>query len=120
MLTAGNYGPPPGFNWEWGSQDEPIKDGYGFEENNVQARVEDFVAACMDSFNHTRGNDIMLTMGTDFTYANAFVWCACVMRSCILANVKPVRSMARAPQALEFRGGMACSSIQHMQDLLPC
>ena len=86
--TAGNYGPPPGFNWEWGSQDEPIKDGYGFEENNVQSRVEDFVAACMDSFNHTRGNDIMLTMGTDFTYANAFVWCAfCHVQQQVACNM---------------------------------
>jgi hypothetical protein len=72
--AAGNYGPPPGFNWEWGSQDEPLKDAIGFEENNVQQRVDDFVAACRDAENHTRGNDVMLTMGTDFTYANAFVW----------------------------------------------
>ena len=72
---VGNYGPPTSFNWEWGSTDEPFKDHPGWEEDNVAQRVQLFVSECMKTAASTRGNDIMLTMGTDFTYANAFVWC---------------------------------------------
>ncbi len=43
---------------------------------NVQQRVDEFVKACEDISNVTRGNDIMLPMGTDFTYANAHYWSA--------------------------------------------
>ena len=76
LSPAGNYGPPTGFNWEWGSVDEPFVDHPGWEENNTASRVQQFVVQCMNVAAVTRGNDIMLTMGTDFTYANAFVWCA--------------------------------------------
>ena len=54
--------------------DEPFKDDPGLEEYNVDSRVEDFVAACLALSNVTYGDDIMLTMGTDFTFSNAFVW----------------------------------------------
>ena len=75
-MPAGNYGPPSGFNYEWGSQDEPFTDHPGWEESNVDKLVANFVTQCMSLAAVTRGNDIMLTMGTDFTYANAFLWCA--------------------------------------------
>ena len=77
--VVGNYGPPPGFQWEWGTPEgnaEPFKDDPNLEEYNVDSRIEEFVAACLQLSNVTVGNDIMLTMGTDFTYSNAFVWCA--------------------------------------------
>ena len=73
-MCAGNYGPPSGFNWEWGSLDEPFKDHPGWEESNVARLVQQFVSACQALSAVTRGNDVMLTMGTDFTYANAFIW----------------------------------------------
>ena len=70
--------------FEWGFEgwknDEPIMDCVDCGEYNVQARVDDFVNECNKRFNVSQGNDktnandIMLTMGTDFTYANAFVW----------------------------------------------
>jgi len=72
---AGTYGPPTFFNWDWGSQDAPIQDDVCLDEYNVAARMDDFVKACRELANVTRGNDIMLTMGTDFQYSNAFVWC---------------------------------------------
>lgn len=37
-------------------------------------RVDDFVFQCLSIANVTRGEDIMLTMGTDFEYSNAHVW----------------------------------------------
>ena len=52
-------------------------------ETNVASRVDDFVHAARDLANVTRGNDIMFTMGTDFTYANAITWCP---RSCYLPS----------------------------------
>ena len=73
---AGSYGPPAYFNWDWGSQDTPIQDDVCLDEYNVEQRVHDFVRACQELANVTRGNDVMLTMGTDFQYSNAFVWCA--------------------------------------------
>ena len=77
VTCAGNYGPPPGFQWEWGTPEgnaEPFKDDPNLEEYNVDSRIEEFVEACRKLSNVTYGNDIMLTMGTDFTYSNAFVW----------------------------------------------
>lgn len=71
---SGNYCPPPGFNYDWGSPDPPIMDNPALSDYNVQERVEAFVEACRDYANHTVGNDIMLTMGSDFHYANAHVW----------------------------------------------
>jgi len=49
-------------------------DDPNLEECNVDSRIEEFVEACRKLSNVTYGNDIMLTMGTDFTYSNAFVW----------------------------------------------
>jgi hypothetical protein len=74
-VRAGTYGPPTFFNWDWGSQDAPIQDDVCLDEYNVAARMDDFVKACRELANVTRGTDIMLTMGTDFQYSNAFVWC---------------------------------------------
>jgi alpha-mannosidase len=62
--------------FDWGQPDEPIMDNVCLTEMNVNERVEAFVRACKGLGNITRGDDIMLTMGTDFTYSNAHVWCA--------------------------------------------
>ena len=62
---------------EWGTPEgnaEPFMDDPNLEEHNVDSRIEEFVEACQKLSNVTYGNDIMLTMGTDFTYSNAFVW----------------------------------------------
>ncbi|KAK9842267.1 hypothetical protein WJX81_003590 [Elliptochloris bilobata] len=71
---TGSYGPPAYFNWDWGSQDTPIQDDVCLDEYNVEDRIDDFVRTCRELANVTRGSDIMLTMGTDFQYSNAFVW----------------------------------------------
>ena len=74
-FASGNYGPPAGFWWEWGSSpDPPIADDPALAEYNVEERVELFVQRCRELVNVTRGRDIMLTMGSDFTYSNAHVW----------------------------------------------
>ena len=50
------------------------QDNTCLEEMNVDQRVDAFVLECQKIANETRGNDIMLTMGTDFTYTNAWTW----------------------------------------------
>lgn len=49
--------------------DDPDLEGY-----NVDERVATLVDRAMERFAWTRGNDIMLTMGSDFHYGNAFHW----------------------------------------------
>lgn len=119
-MGAGNYGPPPGFNWDWGQGDPqiqvrlwafrgghhlhtscwhccthdvllsqgihaaqtlvswlerasdlhrglPMQDDPRLHDVNVKDRVDTFVKECDAIFNVTHGDDIMLTMGTDFT-----------------------------------------------------
>jgi len=74
-FASGNYGPPIGFNWEFGPwSDPPIQDDPSMEGYNVQDRVNDFVKRCDAISSVTKGNDIMLTMGSDFHYSNAHSW----------------------------------------------
>ena len=74
-FASGKYGPPPGFWWEWTSTPDPIiADDPDLKEYNVRERVDTFVQRCYDLANVTKGRDIMLTMGSDFHYANAHVW----------------------------------------------
>ena len=51
-----------------------MQDNLCLEEVNVHERIEQFIKACERLANMTYGNDIMLTMGTDFTYSNAWPW----------------------------------------------
>ncbi len=46
------------------------------DENNVAERVDAFVKQVYKLSNVTFGEDIIFTMGSDFTYSNANVWCA--------------------------------------------
>jgi alpha-mannosidase len=73
-FASGNYGPPEGFNFEFGISDTPIQDDPSLRGFNVEERVEAFVAACEALAGMTRGNEIMLTMGSDFHYAAAEGW----------------------------------------------
>ena len=51
-----------------------LQDNPRLTEYNVDSRVEDFVNVIMDQATVTRGDDIMILMGTDFMWANAHVW----------------------------------------------
>ena len=63
----GNYGPPKGFDLDGYLSDEPFVKGVNLDE-----RVSEFIDSIMWQANRTRGNNIMLTMGSDFQYENAF------------------------------------------------
>ena len=71
---GGNYGPPSGFNFDWGSRDEPIEDNKELFTYNLPTRVDQAVARAMKQARMTRGDHIMWTMGSDFNYMNADVW----------------------------------------------
>ncbi len=71
---GGNYGPPPGFDWDVYAQDEPVEDNPALETYNVPARVDAFVAAALKQASMTRGSHIMWTMGMDFNYVSAEPW----------------------------------------------
>ena len=62
----GNYQPPRGFDLDGYLSDEPPVDGI-----NIAERVFDFVKQCVEQAYNTIGNNIMLTMGSDFQYENA-------------------------------------------------
>jgi len=68
------YGPLSGFNFDWGSHDAPMQDDDRLHDYNIQDRVNDFVAKVQEQGQHYRANNIMLSMGSDFEYANANSW----------------------------------------------
>jgi len=70
----GNYGPPTGFDWDVFNSDETIQDDPSLQDYNVKSRVDDFVQAAMTEANMTRGKNIMMTMGSDFQFEDAFTW----------------------------------------------
>ena len=59
----GNYGAPPGFCFDFLCQDEPL---VGDSDKHLMERVTDFVDALKVQSDRTKGNHIMLTMGSDF------------------------------------------------------
>eukprot|EP00591_Stephanopyxis_turris_P017428 CAMPEP_0195539222 /NCGR_PEP_ID=MMETSP0794_2-20130614/49941_1 /TAXON_ID=515487 /ORGANISM="Stephanopyxis turris, Strain CCMP 815" /LENGTH=1047 /DNA_ID=CAMNT_0040673245 /DNA_START=100 /DNA_END=3243 /DNA_ORIENTATION=+ len=62
----GNYGWPSGFCFDINCNDEPIDDGI-----NTPQRISDFIKEVSKVAAMTRGNNIMLTLGSDFNYQNA-------------------------------------------------
>lgn len=71
-FASAQYGPPPGFGFEWGCP--PIADDPALKEYNVDERVEDFVRYARALANVTRGDDVVVTMGSDFNYGQANWW----------------------------------------------
>lgn len=73
-VTYHGYNPPEGFCFDQSCADTPIQDDKNLENNNVDERVEQFVAAIRDQACHYRSGEIMMTMGSDFQYENAHLW----------------------------------------------
>ncbi|KAL6770979.1 hypothetical protein ACKKBF_B33465 [Auxenochlorella protothecoides x Auxenochlorella symbiontica] len=71
-FASGQYGPPEGFGFEWGCP--PIADDPRLKEYNVQDRVDAFVWYAQGLANVTVGNDVIVTMGSDFNYGRANQW----------------------------------------------
>ena len=71
---SGNYGPPSGFCWDIKCSDEPVQDDARLDGYNVESRVADFVARARWQANHTRGEHVLFTMGSDYQYEAAEEW----------------------------------------------
>jgi alpha-mannosidase len=60
----GNYGPPPGFCFDVLCDNEPL---FGTNSTRLLERVNDFLREIQLQSSETKGNHILITMGTDFT-----------------------------------------------------
>ena len=69
---GGNYGAPSGFNWD--GDNEPVELNENLSTYNAPARVADFIAQALSQAKETRGEHIMWTMGSDFTYEGSEQW----------------------------------------------
>ncbi|XP_070500728.1 lysosomal alpha-mannosidase-like isoform X1 [Chironomus tepperi] len=69
-----NYGPPNGFCFDILCDDEPIIDDKHSPDYNVDRRVTEFVNYIKLQSDLYRTNNIILTMGGDFTYMDAHVY----------------------------------------------
>lgn len=68
------YQPPPGFCFDILCSDEPFMDDPNSPEYNVDAKVDKFLYYIEVQALHYRTNNIILTMGGDFTYMDANVY----------------------------------------------
>ena len=69
------YNPPDGFCFDWVCEgDQPIMDDPRLHDYNVDDVIKRFKAAAEDQRKNFRGNNIMMTMGSDFQYRNAYMW----------------------------------------------
>jgi len=68
-----NYGPPDGFCWDLLCNDAPIMDSQ-LLENNLEERLDGFLAYVERQARYYKSDHIMLTMGMDFHYQAAHAW----------------------------------------------
>ncbi|XP_073966372.1 lysosomal alpha-mannosidase-like isoform X1 [Choristoneura fumiferana] len=68
------YSPPPGFCFDVLCDDEPIIDDIDSPMYNVEKRVTEFLEYVEKAGKFYRSNNLLVTMGGDFTYQDAFMW----------------------------------------------
>ncbi|XP_044735005.1 lysosomal alpha-mannosidase-like isoform X1 [Chrysoperla carnea] len=69
-----NYGPPPGFCFDVLCSDDPIIDDVNSPDFNADKRIKEFIDYANDQAKHYKTNNIILTMGGDFTYQDAHMY----------------------------------------------
>jgi len=68
-LNEHGYNPPDGFCYDWVCEgDDPIMDDPRMNDYNVDDVIRRFKEAAEDQRKHFQGNNIMMTMGSDFQY----------------------------------------------------
>lgn len=65
------YSPPPGFCFDVLCADEPVIDDPDSPDYNVDTKIDDFLKYAAKQAEFFRTNNIILTMGGDFTYQQA-------------------------------------------------
>jgi len=73
-ILADYYYPPQRFNFGGDDKTPPIMDDSTMHDYNVKERVDDFVHTVTSFSSFTAGSDVMVMMGTDFSYENAETW----------------------------------------------
>ena len=68
------YNPPKGFCYDEFCSDPPIQDDPRMFDMNVQERVDAFYEEACDQAKNYKTNHIIMTMGSDFQYENAYRW----------------------------------------------
>ncbi|KAL0858609.1 hypothetical protein ABMA27_012444 [Loxostege sticticalis] len=68
------YSPPKGFCFDVLCNDDPIIDDPNSPDYNVDRRVSDFIDYVKAQSNSYRTNNVIITMGGDFTYQQAGMW----------------------------------------------
>jgi lysosomal alpha-mannosidase len=68
------YSPPDGFCFDTFCSDDPIMDDPNLDEYNVDEKVDQFIEYVQFQRQQYKTDNIILTMGDDFQYANAHMW----------------------------------------------
>ena len=68
------YMPPPGFCYAWYCTDQPIMDDPRLFDVNVKEKVDAFVDYVCKQALYYKTKNVIITMGSDFTYENANAW----------------------------------------------
>ncbi|XP_043527609.1 lysosomal alpha-mannosidase isoform X2 [Frieseomelitta varia] len=76
VVLYNNYSPPPGFCYDLLCNDEPINDDINSPDYNVKERIDTFLQYVTDQAKVYRTNNVILTMGGDFTYQQAEIYFA--------------------------------------------
>lgn len=71
IVTYNHYEPPPGFCFDILCHDDPIQQDKNLFDYDLDQLAQQFADYVREQASHTVGNDIMLTMGSDFHYENA-------------------------------------------------
>ncbi|XP_057335979.1 lysosomal alpha-mannosidase-like [Microplitis mediator] len=74
VVLFNGYLAPPGFCFDILCLDDPVIDDPESPENNVEAKIAAFVDYCQEQAKYYNTNNIILTMGEDFSYQNANMW----------------------------------------------
>ncbi|XP_059478778.1 lysosomal alpha-mannosidase-like [Neocloeon triangulifer] len=77
LFTSANhdfYYPPAGFCFDILCRDDPIIDDLYSPDYNVDARVDGFIEYIERQSSYMKTNNILVTMGTDFSYQQASYW----------------------------------------------
>lgn len=82
------YSPPSGFCFDVLCNDEPIIDDSQSPMYNVHERIDELLEYCKKQSRHYRSNNIVLTMGGDFTYQEAGMWYSNLDKMILHTNAK--------------------------------
>ncbi|XP_045508968.1 lysosomal alpha-mannosidase-like isoform X1 [Colias croceus] len=85
------YSPPPGFCFDVLCDDEPIIDDPDSPMFNVDERINKFLTYVTDQGKNYRTQNVIITMGGDFTYQDATMWYTNLDKLIEYANLKAAK-----------------------------